>query len=165
MSVHSSCPSCGCLIPSKAGPTHAYMSPNAECWAMYGEVLAREYSDPAYWQSHRLLTDAYCAQHSPGADPRARQSVNIHLAGLMMHFEDGVEETTVIAFLKRAAERTDFPALAMPEPDGNVTITEIWQAKTADEHAAAVEIYARRVFDNLAAHHAKARQLIDEVFQ
>ena len=83
------CPACG-YQGHHDGPAHAYMSPSPACWARYGEVLAREYSDAEYWRSHRLLTDAYCGQHSIGPDRRARQSLYIHLAALMLHFEDGV---------------------------------------------------------------------------
>jgi len=49
------------------GPAHAYMLSSPGCWAAYGELLAREYSDSAYRRLHRLSVDAYALQH-PGID-------------------------------------------------------------------------------------------------
>lgn len=42
------CDDCGVTLPAVEGPTHAYLGASPACWALYGEVLAREYSDPAY---------------------------------------------------------------------------------------------------------------------
>lgn len=43
----NTCFSCGGLFPDIDGPTHRYMTSSAGCWSVYGEVLAREYSNPA----------------------------------------------------------------------------------------------------------------------
>ena len=45
------CPGCGALLPVENGPTHPYMRSSPACWARYGEVLAREFGDPAYFAS------------------------------------------------------------------------------------------------------------------
>jgi Family of unknown function (DUF5946) len=44
------CLGCGALVPDSdgPGPTHAYMLASPGCWALYGEVSSREYSDLAY---------------------------------------------------------------------------------------------------------------------
>lgn len=81
------CRACGGDFPeSEAEATHAYMSSSPECWAAYGLILEREYSDPKLFaSSHRLTVDAYALQH-PG-DPslrRAVQSFWIHGASLWM---------------------------------------------------------------------------------
>lgn len=39
------CFSCGGLYPNVDGPVHKYMDSSPGCWAIYGEVLAKEYSD------------------------------------------------------------------------------------------------------------------------
>ncbi|HHI70094.1 MAG TPA: hypothetical protein ENJ91_03760 [Rhodobacteraceae bacterium] len=140
------------------------MSPSPACWASYGEVLAREYSDTGYWRSHRLLTDAYCGQHSIGEDRRARQSLWIHMAALILHFEDGAGNETIVDFLRRAAKsRHGFDWLEMPEASLSVRLDEVHAAPDAAAHHAAVAQYARAVFDAWAVHHAAFRGLIEEV--
>jgi hypothetical protein len=56
------------------------------CWAAYGRVLEREYSDPVlFGAAHRLTVDAYALQH-PG-DPRERRAVQsfwLHGASLWL---------------------------------------------------------------------------------
>lgn len=163
MSGVLACPCCGFEGAGAGGPTHAYMSPSAPCWKMYGEVLACEYSDPEYWQSHRLLTDAYCAHHSIADERRARQSINIHLAGLMLHYEDDVSSEGIIAVLKSVAGSREFPYLEQPDAARVVTIERIYCATNAADHAVEVDIYAREVFDIWSIHHATVRALIESV--
>ncbi len=38
-----SCFSCGALVPDIDGPVHRIVDSSAGCWAIFGEVLAREY--------------------------------------------------------------------------------------------------------------------------
>ncbi len=157
------CPACG-YVGEHDGPAHAYMSPSPACWARYGEVLAREYSDAAYWRSHRLLTNAYCGQHSIGEDRRARQSLWIHMAALMLYFEDGAGNEAIVAFLKRAAKSGHgFPRLPMPEASLSVRLDAVHAAADAAAHHGAVADYARAVFDAWAPHHGAFRGLIAEV--
>lgn len=74
MTTETTCPDCLAAIPATGGPVHAYIPAPPGCWALYGEVLAREYSDRALWPTHRLTVDAYAAQHPSGDDPRQLQS-------------------------------------------------------------------------------------------
>lgn len=48
------------------GPTHEYMLSSPGCWAAYGEVLAREYSDNRLARLHRLTVDTLCGPASRG---------------------------------------------------------------------------------------------------
>jgi len=157
------CVACG-FVGESEGPTHAYMSPSAACWARYGEVLAREFNDPGYFRAHRLMTDAYCGQHSVGGDRRARQSLHIHLAALMLWYEDGVAAERIVDFLRKAARSKQFPALAMPDENRLVTIDAVHGAQDAAGHVAAVQEYARAVFDAWQVHHPVFRALINRVF-
>ena len=47
MTAAVNCMGCGGLVPDITGPTHEYMESSPGCWQAYGEVLGREYSDPA----------------------------------------------------------------------------------------------------------------------
>jgi len=45
------------------GPTHAHIGATASCWALYGEVLAREFENPDLFAIHQLAVDACAVQH------------------------------------------------------------------------------------------------------
>ena len=77
------------MVPNQSGPTHRYMESLPGCWAIYGEVLAREYSDLAYAAVHRLTVDAYAVQHPGQPSPQSIQSVGVHLLRLCLILEHG----------------------------------------------------------------------------
>lgn len=157
------CPACD-VIGEHNGPIHAYMSPSAGCWARYGEILAREFSNAANFASHRRLVDAYCGHHSIGRDRRARQSLHIHMAGLMLHFEDHLPDRKIRDFLSTAAKGApDFPWLEPPAASSAVSYDTVYAAQDAAEHVAAVQVYAKAVFEAWAPHHASFRSLIETV--
>lgn len=81
------CFSCGGEFPETEGPVHPYMKSSPGCWATFGEVLAREYSDPAYFSVHRLTVDSYAVQHPGSKDRKSIQSVAFHLIRLCMFLE------------------------------------------------------------------------------
>ncbi len=156
------CVACG-FVGEGDGPVHAYMSFSPACWARYGEILAREFSDTEYFGAHRLLVDAACGQHSVGEDRRARQSLHIHLAALMLHFEDGVGEAAIVTFLRKAAQEKDFSLLVMPQENYSMSMSGVFAARDAGRHCKEVEKYARAVFDAWAGHHPVFRALIKKV--
>ncbi len=49
---------------------HPYIGAIAECWDVYGDILNKEFSDPAYFKVHRTTVDAYGAQHIGNHDDR-----------------------------------------------------------------------------------------------
>ncbi|MGH2615999.1 MAG: DUF5946 family protein, partial [Thermomicrobiales bacterium] len=81
------CPGCGALTDEGDGPTHPYFGSSPGCWAIYGEVLAREYEEFDYPPIHRLTVDSYAVQHPDETSPLATQSVALHLAGLHLVLE------------------------------------------------------------------------------
>ena len=83
----SACPGCGLDLPEHDGPTHAYIGASPACWALYGELLAREYGELRYPPSHRLTVDVYAIQHPGGGERRAIQSVAVHLMALCLVLE------------------------------------------------------------------------------
>ena len=64
------CPGCGARVRDFDGATHAYIGAVAGCWELFGEVLAREYEQPAYFAVHHLTVDAYAVQHPGTPSPR-----------------------------------------------------------------------------------------------
>ena len=65
----SRCQGCGLVLPVRTGPTHPYIGACPACWALFGDVLAREYGDPAYFRPHQVTVDTYAVQH-PGTPER-----------------------------------------------------------------------------------------------
>src|SRR4051812_41313815 len=90
--IHDSCSGSG---SDSDGPTHEYMGAPAGCWKIFGDVLAKEYSDREYWKVHRLTVDAYAAQHPSGDDPRQIQSVMVHLLALHLTLDKKLPEDKV----------------------------------------------------------------------
>lgn len=77
------CVGCGALVPEIEGPTHRYLGAPPGCWAVYGEVLEKEYGDCSrYALNHRLTVDA--AQHPGVPSPQSIQSVAVHLIRLYL---------------------------------------------------------------------------------
>ncbi|HHL19997.1 MAG TPA: hypothetical protein ENJ52_00550 [Aliiroseovarius sp.] len=156
------CMGCG-FEGEHSGPLHAYMSFSPACWARYGEILAREFSDQDYFTGHRLLVDACCGQHSIGPDRRARQSLNIHLAALMLHFEDHASKSDIVAFLSNAARIKEFDGLETPPASTQVSMDAIYAATNAREHNEAVAEYAHQVYRAWEPHFPVFRALIERV--
>jgi hypothetical protein len=98
------CFSCGALAPDMDGVTHKYVLSSPGCWALYGEILARDYSEYNYPPVHRLVVDAYAVQH-PGKQIRqAIQSVAVHLIGLYLSLEKGMDAKQVTQAIGRATQ-------------------------------------------------------------
>lgn len=158
------CCGCGAEFPQAEGPTHAYMLSSPGCWAAYGEVLAREYQDPAYFHLHRLTVDTYAVQH-PGLDvPQARNSVGIHLSRLSLILERGWPiERANGAMPAITAKKKHYPCLAPPDPRGNLTVKQLLAASGPLAHESAVTEWAQSVWQAWAEHHATVRAWIDGI--
>lgn len=157
MQMKSICPGCGVLLPELEGPTHDYMESSPACWAIYGEVLAREYSDITYRAVHRLTVDAYAAQHPGGASPQAIQSVAAHLVSMHLMLELGYSASRATAVLHEAVERGGFEWLERPVTPGALTIAHVAEATTAMEHIERVHEWATSVWTAWSAHHPQVR--------
>ena len=76
------CPGCGLVLPTTDGPIDPYGNSSPACWAVFGEIMAREFSGPEFFACHRLTVDAYMVQHQVQTTRASRQSLWVHLAGL-----------------------------------------------------------------------------------
>jgi len=134
------------------------------CWAAYGEVLAREYQDRAYWPLHRLTVDTFAAQH-PGVDtPQARNSVGIHLSRLLLILERSWPiERANDAMLAITAKKMRYPWLTPPASMGDFTVKQVLAARDAVEHLNAVEQWAESVWQAWAGHHATVREWLRDL--
>ena len=154
----SRCLGCGAEFPQREGPTHRYMESSPACWAAYGEVLAREYSDPAYFQVHRLSVDAYAVQHPGKPSPQTIQSVAVHLIRLCLLLERSLPmERANAAMLKASEQEKRFVWLTPPASLGAVTVADVWQAQALEAHMAAVRRWSESAWEAWTPHHATIR--------
>ena len=159
------CPSCGAVtLVSPLQVTHRYLGSSPGCWATYGKLLAREYSDLHYMRVHALTVDAYAAQHPGEESPQTVSSINVHLASLMAFFDYGMEISR-LAGLKQdlAKQKTRFEWPATPENLGKMTVLDVLASTNASEHAELIEAWARSVFDAWAPWHGRIRNILQAV--
>ncbi len=154
----SKCFSCAGEYPDIDGPTHRYMTSTPGCWAIYGEVLAREYSDSGYYQVHRLTVDAYAVQHPGSTDRQSIHSVGVHLIRLCLFLEHGLTpEKANEAMLNAAKHKDEFVWLEPPASKGVITAADIIKANNVEEHKAAVWKWAEAAWNAWSQHHATIR--------
>ncbi|MGZ6343669.1 MAG: DUF5946 family protein, partial [Candidatus Limnocylindrales bacterium] len=99
---------------------------------------------------------------------RSVQSVAVHLMGLCTILERGVHSEPRLMHLRererKPARRTlDLHWLAPPRPNGTLTVRGPLEAKGRDEHAVAVEAWARDVWAAWEPHHDTVRGWLDHV--
>jgi Family of unknown function (DUF5946) len=156
------CLGCGALVPESggSGPSHAYMLAAPGCWALYGEVAAREYADFAYRAHGLQLVDAYAVQHPGVPERRASQSVWIHLVSLCLRLEHGLaDDITIRAIQRLASERREYVWLEPPASLGAVTVVDVHAAATAEEHIEAVRRWCESAWTAWAGYHDPVREL------
>lgn len=153
------CIGCGAIVSRADGPTHRYIGASPGCWALYGEVLAREYSDSRYGQVHQLTVDTYAVQHPGTPSPQSIQSVTLHLVGLYLVFGRGHALDQVAPAIQRlTAHKGDFIWLEPPPSQGSLTVCHVHAAQRPDEHAARVRQWGESVWTAWAIHHGAARR-------
>ena len=157
------CPGCGLRMPQRESlPTDAhYYNASAECWSVYTEVLAAEYSNAVlFGQVHQLTVDTYAVQHAGG--PHPDKSVGIHLAGLYLTLVQGVKPTSVPPLLQQMARRREtWPHFELP--DGNTAVTTVFDiamAGSSQEHIERVRAWSAAVWEAWAPHHVAVAELV-----
>ncbi len=141
------CFACAANVPVSTGPTHGYMSSSPGCWAVYGEVLTREYSDPALFKrSHRLTVDAYAVQHTGDLSvQRTRQSLWVHLTSLYAVLELGWPHQRATRLLQTLAGRA-FTRPRVSPGTFDVAVDVVWSSPL-DVHDEMVERWARSALE------------------
>ena len=134
------------------------MESSPACWAAYGEVLAREYSDPAYFAVHRLSVDAYAVQHPGKPSPQTIQSVAVHLIRLCLLLERGLPMERANDAMLAASEREEgFVWLTPPASRGAVTVADVKDASDVEEHLRQVRAWADSAWQAWHSHYATIR--------
>jgi len=149
---------CKALFPELNGPTHEYMQSTPSCWAAFGRVLAREYSDQRYFDVYRLAVDAYAVQH-PGVPSRQSvQSIGVHLVRLCLFLEHGLTpEDANDAMLNAAKQKASFHWLEPPDFLGELTVADVDATVSVDEHQDVVRRWAAQMWAVWSQHHETVR--------
>lgn len=152
------CFTCGGRFPDIDGPVHPYMASSPGCWAVYGEVLAREYSDPGYFETHRLTVDTYAVQHPGSTERQSIQSVGVHLIRLCLFLEEGLAaEHANAAMLEAGKRKRSFTWLEPPPSFGALTAADVVKAGSVSEHKRVVRAWAESAWEAWSIHHGQIR--------
>lgn len=155
--THSHCPGCGVELPAFDGPVHRYMESSPACWAKYGELLARQYTDPSYRAAQRLATDTYAVQHPGHPSPQSIQSVGGHLVSLQVMLEAGESVDYATRLMRRCLEQQPFIWLDPPARLARYNVLHPLAARSAAAHLQAVHEWAQSVWEVWSEHHAQVR--------
>lgn len=135
------------------------MDSSPGCWAAFGEVLTREYSDVSYGINHRLTVDAYALQHPGKQSPQSISSIAVHLVSLYLIFErDMTMSDATGSMQKLVAHKAAFFWLDPPADLGVVTVRDILDTNDAEAHIQTVKKWAESVWSAWAEHHDQIRQ-------
>lgn len=135
----TTCVGCGLRLPKTGGPAHSYIVSSPECWAVYGQVLAREYQNATIFSAvHQLTVDAYAVHHPTDQPPKSLVS---HLVSLYTTVELGLPQVEGReALLRFVRGRKGFPSLEPPDDLGPLTVLDVLEA---EEHATHIETVRR----------------------
>jgi hypothetical protein len=151
-------------MPHRPGlPYDGYYHASPECWSVYTEVLAAEYSHAVLWgQVHQLTVDTYAVQHAGG--PHPGKSVAVHLAGLHLAHARGVKPPKIAPMLQRLASRQPaWPHFEPPHGDWSITVCDVaLVAGEFDAHIRAVRAWSASVWGAWSAHHASIAAFVEQ---
>lgn len=159
------CESCGAETSlSTTGLTHAYLGASSGCWARYGEVLAREYSDSHYFVVHPLTVDAYAVQHPGTENLKTINSINLHLASLYSYYHNYMELHELLRLKSHLSKhKHQFQWLHPSEDSGDMTINNIWATNTAEQHCKSVVQWGEIVFECWSEHHSYIKDICQAI--
>ena len=160
------CIGCGALVKEIAdGATHRYLGASPGCWAIFGQVLAKEYESARHGGQpdrhsgvHRLTVDAYCVQHPGVPSKQTIQSVAVHLISLYSVLERGHDAEKALRLIRRAVSHSEkFFWLEPPMDMGATTVVDVRRARTFFEHERLVRKWAEASWAAWSEHHAQIR--------
>lgn len=150
---------CKATLPAVDGPTHEYMESTPSCWAAFGRVLAKEYSDQRFFAVHRLTVDSYAVQHPGQPSRQSIQSVGVHLVRLCLFLEQNLDPAKANdAMLAAAKQKSTYHWLEPPPSLGALTAADIEAASDADGHILRVRQWADQMWQVWSPYHQVIRQ-------
>lgn len=168
MDEYIRCFACGAKALNIEGECHEYMLSSPGCYAMFTEVLEKEYSLLQYAKAHQFTVDAYACQHVGSKnDVRAMRSVNIHLASLYAFFEKGLKIAEIPEFRNQFSQyykqNSQLKWLKPPISLGNLTIFEVWNNEDPNKHYEISFEWAKSVWNAWSQSHKSIAKLVQKV--
>jgi hypothetical protein len=156
------CPQCGAVVADSVSRVHSYVPSAPGCWKVFGEVRADAALRFGYSPAHGVVVDGYMAQHpGDGRDPRDRQSVFVHLAGLYAVLELGLPPAQAMNVLRLVLRgHDDFPALNREHGPGELTIVNLVGASDEEEHMRRARAWGSAVWASWSKHHKLIRDAV-----
>lgn len=150
-----------------SGPVHKYVPSAPGCWQVFGQVQADESLRFGYPPAHRIVVDAYMAQHpGDGSDRRDRQSVFAHLAGLYAVLELDMEPRRATEILRCVLEgQDDFPVLTRPDGPGELTVLHVIDVMDPSDYERRARAWAGAVWRAWEPHHALISRAVASAVQ
>ena len=124
--------------------------------------MAKEYGEYGYPElTHRLTVDTYAIQHPGQPSRKSIQSVNVHLISLYFIFKKGFDgRMATLKMNEVLAKDLKLEWLEPPEPNGQITVIDIANAKGKAEHERQVRGWAENVWGHWYTRHSKKIDLI-----
>lgn len=153
------CPGCRSVFRSQPHlETHPYIGASPACWAAFGGLMAREFSDPSYGAVHRHTVDVYAAQH-PGVDGRRqRQSVAVHLVAICGWLEHEMGPDALLPMTTRLTDyKREWPRLEPPTAY-ELAVLDVLRARTGAECRDLVRAWGTAVWNAWSSHQPQVRE-------
>jgi hypothetical protein len=148
--MESACTGCGLRVTEGT----------AGCRKIFEELIAREFSDVAYFRVHRLTVDTYCLQH-PDEYCASAKSMAAHLTGVAWLLDRDVSRATGSEAVRRWIEAHSHLERPMPPGfRGALTVADVRGTASPREYAAAVDRWAHATWEAYAPLHELARSWI-----
>ena len=159
--AESICSGCGLSMPARENAqARSYYNTSPECWDLYTEVLATEYSNAfLFGQIHQLTVDSYAVQHAGG--PHPDKSIDVHLFGLYLSLEKGIRSPYVPPLLQRLVAAIEvWPHYEPPTDPGSLTVFDVAMSDSVEDHIRIVREWAQGIWQRWAKYHAEVASLV-----
>jgi hypothetical protein len=102
---------------------------------------------------HRLTVDSYAAQHPGVPERRTAQSAHVHLAGLYLVLERGIDPPLVAKTLQKLADGRVHDWLDPPPLRTAIGLPEALAAAGTERYGETVQAWAKAVWNAWADYH------------
>lgn len=143
----TTCPGCGLILPTmEGGSTDPRVDASAECRARSHELAIYTLERRDAYFIHQVLVDTYACQHYKEGAPRIGFAFGF--LGLCLLLEHGYTGREVQdAHIRLARLRKDWPAFALPENRGALTVSSALAPPPGDERDGAIKAWAAATWD------------------
>lgn len=129
------------------------------CWAAFGKVLEREYSDYQFARHHQMSVDAYAVQHPGSPSPQTIQSVAVHLVSLYRVLEEQIDTATSTRMLQSLTKHKQaFTWLEPPQQFGELTVVDILEINDPKVYVETVKAWGKSAWDAWSVHHHQIKE-------